>query len=169
VGPKDGYATARAGEIFFWVCWYESAYYTPTANIPRKYFVSIVILLNLATLTGFCVVNSIIGGQALSAVTDGRTINATVGIIVVAVLALFIAFCGFKALHFYERFAWVPALIAIIVASGCGGKQLSSQVEVPAATAPQVLSFGGLVASFMLPWAALASDFSTYMCPKAPS
>ncbi|CAI6329099.1 unnamed protein product [Periconia digitata] len=133
-----------------------------------KYFVSILVLLNLATLTGFCVVDSVIGGQALSAVTNGTSVNATVGIVIIALLSLLISFCGFKVLHFYEKYAWVPALIAIVIATGVGGKHLKEQVVVPAATAPQILSFGGLVASFMLPWAALASDFSTYMHPKAP-
>jgi NCS1 nucleoside transporter family len=134
-----------------------------------KYCVSILVLLNLATLTGFCVVDSIIGGQALSAVKNGETISSTVGIVIISLLALIIAFCGFRVLHHYERWAWIPALIALIIATGCGGKSLSQQVQVPAATAPQILSFGGLVASFMLPWAALASDFSTYIHPKAPS
>ena len=134
-----------------------------------KFFVSVLVLLNLATLTGFCVVDSIIGGQALSAVKGGETISATVGIVITALLALVIAFCGFRVLHHYERWAWIPALIALVIATGCGGKSLSQQVEAPVATAPQILSFGGLVAGFMLPWAALASDFSTYMHPKAPS
>lgn len=134
-----------------------------------KYFVSVLVLLNLATLTGFCVVDSIIGGQALSAVKDGETVSSTVGIVIISLLALIIAFCGFRVLHHYERWAWIPALVALIIAIGCGGKSLTQQVEVPTATAPQILSFGGLVASFMLPWAALASDFSTYIHPKAPS
>ena len=67
-----------------------------------KYFVSLLVLLNLATLTGFCVVDS---GQALSAVKSGETIDATVGIVIIAVLALGICFCGFKGLHIYERWA----------------------------------------------------------------
>jgi purine-cytosine permease-like protein len=111
----------------------------------------------------------VIGGMALSAVTDGTTISPTVGIVIIALASLTISFGGFKILHWYERYTWIPALIAIIIATGCGGKHLSSQVETLPATAPQVLSFGGLVASFMLPWAALASDFSTYMHPKAPT
>jgi NCS1 nucleoside transporter family len=133
-----------------------------------KFLVSIVVLLNLATLTGFCVVDSIIGGQALSAVKSGETISATVGIVIVAILALGIAFSGFKVLHVYERWAWIPALVALIIVAGCGGKSLKNQVDAAPATAPQILSFGGLVAGFMLPWAALASDFSTYMHPSAP-
>ncbi|KAF9731787.1 Purine-cytosine permease fcyB 4 [Paraphaeosphaeria minitans] len=133
-----------------------------------KYFVSLFILLNLATLTGFSIVDSIIGGQALSAVSSGTTINATVGIVIIALLSLLVSFAGFKTLHKYEKYAWVPALIAIIIATGCGGRDLKNQSTVPPATVQQVLSFGGLVASFMLPWAALASDFSTYMHPSAP-
>ena len=135
---------------------------------PSKYIVSILVLLNLATLTGFCVVDSVIGGQTLSAVMDGTTINATVGIVIVALVALLISFCGFKILHIYERYACIPALIAIVIATGVGGGRLKDPVEAPPASAPLVLSFGGLVASFMLPWAALSSDFSTYMHPKAP-
>lgn len=130
---------------------------------------SVLVLLNLATLTGFCIIDSIIGGMALSAVTSGTTISPTVGIVIIAVIALFISFCGFKVLHWYERYTWIPALIAIVIATGCGGKYLKDQVATEPATAQQVLSFGGLVASFMLPWAALASDFSTYMHPKAPT
>lgn len=129
---------------------------------------SILVLLNLATLTGFCVVDSIIGGQALSAVKSGETISATVGIVIIALLALVVAFFGFRVLHHYERWAWIPALIALVIAAGCGGAGLKQQAQVPAATAAQILSFGGLVAGFMLPWAALASDFSTYMHPQAP-
>ncbi|KAH8723540.1 purine-cytosine permease FCY21 [Phaeosphaeriaceae sp. PMI808] len=134
-----------------------------------KYLVSVLVLLNLATLAGFCVVNSIIGGSALSAVRDGETISVNVGIVIITLLALVIAFCGFRVLHYYERWAWIPALIALIIAAGCGGKGLTQQVEAPVATVQQVLSFGGLVAGFLLPWAALASDFSTYMHPKAPA
>ena len=52
-----------------------------------KYFVSLLVLLNLATLTGFCVVDATIGGQALSAVMEGETITATVGIVIISLQA----------------------------------------------------------------------------------
>jgi purine-cytosine permease-like protein len=79
-----------------------------------------------------------------------------------------ICFLGFRVLHWYERFAWIPALVAIIVATGCGGKHLSNQVDVPPADAPTVLSYAGLVAGFLIPWAAVASDYVTYMEPETP-
>lgn len=131
------------------------------------YCVSIPVVLNLATLTGFCIIDSVIGGQTLSAVSDGH-LTPTVGIVIVAVLAMAICFFGFKVLHQYERFAWIPALVAIVVATGCGGKHLHEQVAVEAPVAATVLSFGALVAGFLVPWAALASDFATYMQPQTP-
>jgi len=129
------------------------------------YLVSVPVLLNLATLTGFCVIDSVVGGQTLSAVGNGN-LSPTVGIVIIAILSLLVSFCGIKTLHYYERYAWIPAMIAIIVAVGCGGKHLKQQTVTEAAPAGTILSFGGLVAGFLIPWAALASDFATYMHPN---
>ncbi|KAF7555281.1 hypothetical protein G7Z17_g2318 [Cylindrodendrum hubeiense] len=133
-----------------------------------RYLIAIPVLLNLATLTGFCVIMAVIGGQCLSAVGNGH-LSPTVGIVIVSLLSLAISFSGFKVLHIYERWAWIPAIIAILIATGVGGKHLHEQVPLPPATAPSVLSFGMIVASYMIPWACLASDFTTYLTPTAPS
>lgn len=126
-------------------------------------------LLNLATLTGFVVIIYVIGGQCLSAVSGGD-LTPDAGIVIIGVLSLFISFCGFKVLHYYETYAFIPAIIAIVIAVGCGGSQLKNQAP-PAepATAPVVLSFGMIVASYMIPWAAIASDLTTYFDPRVPS
>lgn len=135
------------------------------ANDNRYYLISIPVLLNLATLTGFCVIDSVVGGLTLSSVNPDH-LSSTVGIVVIGILGLIVSFCGFNVLHYYETYAWIPALIAIIVATGCGGKYLSNQTATEPATASAVLSFGALIAGFLIPWAALASDFATYMPPK---
>jgi NCS1 nucleoside transporter family len=132
------------------------------------YLVCVPVILNLATLTGFCIIDSVIGGQTLSAVTGGH-MSSTVGVVIMAILAMLVCFCGFNVLHTYERYAWIPALIAIIVATGTGGKHLHEQVAVEPAAASTVLSFGALVAGYLIPWGALASDFATYMEPQTPS
>ncbi|KAK3685508.1 permease for cytosine/purines, uracil, thiamine, allantoin-domain-containing protein [Podospora appendiculata] len=134
-----------------------------------RYLVSVPVLLNLATLTGFCVVMGVIGGQCLAAVADGN-LSVTVGIVIIALLTLVISFCGFSTLHFYERYAWIPALVAILVAVGTGGSNLRQQA-VPAdpPTARAILSFGMIVASYMIPWACLSSDFTTYLTPTTSS
>ncbi|KAK3315635.1 permease for cytosine/purines, uracil, thiamine, allantoin-domain-containing protein [Apodospora peruviana] len=134
-----------------------------------RYLVSVPVILNLATLVGFCTIMAVIGGQCLSAV-GGGSVSPAVGIVIVSLLALLISFCGFSVLHIYERWAWIPALVSIVIAVGCGGKYLKDQAPLAApATAPSVLSFGMIVASYMIPWACLASDFTTYLEPKTSS
>jgi purine-cytosine permease-like protein len=126
------------------------------------------VLLNLATLTGFCVIMAVVGGQCLSAVSEN--VSVTVGIVLTAVLTLGISFCGYRVLHSFERYAWISALISIIVAVGCGGKELSKQVVVYENNAPPpasaVLNFAMIVASYVIPWACLSSDFTTYLKPE---
>jgi purine-cytosine permease-like protein len=139
------------------------------ANADSRYLVSIPVLLNLATLTGFCVIMAVIGGQCLSSAADGN-LSVTVGIVVTAILTLGISFCGFTVLHTYERYAWIPALISIVIAVGNGGKELHKQViyDTPPA-ASSVISYGMIVASYMVPWACLSSDFTTYLKPDTSS
>ncbi len=122
----------------------------------------------MATVTGFILIGCIIGGQTLSGISDGD-LSVNVGIVVLGILTLLLSFCGFKIIHYFERWSWIPALISLIIATGCGGKHLSQQVVTEAPTPGTVISFGALIAGFFLPWAGLASDFSTYMRPDAPS
>lgn len=134
-----------------------------------RYLVSIPVFLNLATLTGFIVIIFVVGGQCLSAVSGG-SLTPDIGIVIIGILSLFISFAGFKVLHYYETYAWIPAIIAFIIAAGCGGSKLVNQAA-PAAppTAPQILSFGMIIAGYMIPWAAISSDLTTYFDPKVPS
>ncbi|RYO98455.1 hypothetical protein DL763_002191 [Monosporascus cannonballus] len=133
-----------------------------------RYLVSVPVILNLATLTGFCVITCVVGGQCLSAVRDG-SVSEAVGIVIIGLLALLISFCGYDVLHQYEQFAYIPALICFAIVAGCGGSHFREQVDAPPMTAKAVLSFGMIIASYMIPYAALASDFTTYLNPKFPS
>lgn len=133
-----------------------------------RYLVSVPVLLNLATLTGFIIIICVVGGQCLAAISDG-TVTPNAGIVIIALLGLLISFCGFRILHYYETYAFIPAVIALAIAAGCGGSDLKKQAEMPSATAPAILGYGGIVASYMIPWAAIASDLTTYFDSRAPA
>ncbi|KAI8220879.1 hypothetical protein K4K53_007628 [Colletotrichum sp. SAR 10_77] len=93
--PVEERTVTRTVNIFtLWWCM--------NANVLPRYLVAVPVLLNLATLTGFCVIMAVIGGQCLSAVGEGN-VSPAVGIVIVALLALVISFCGFTVLHLYER------------------------------------------------------------------
>lgn len=129
-------------------------------------------LLNLATMMGYLILTCILGGSTLSSASvgfDAETgersggISWDVGIVIVAVISLFVSFCGYKVLHIYERYAWIPPLIVFVIATGVSGANLKPDTTLPPATAPQVLSFGATVAGFVISYCPIASDFTTYM------
>ncbi|OIW32643.1 hypothetical protein CONLIGDRAFT_613281 [Coniochaeta ligniaria NRRL 30616] len=130
------------------------------------YLISLIVALNLCTIAGFGVIDCVLGGSTLAAVSGGK-INDTVGIVIIALIAMVVCFGGIKVLHQYERYSWIFALIAIIIATGVGGKHLANQVENPSASPATLVSFGGVVAGFLIPWAAMAADFSVYCDPSA--
>jgi len=126
------------------------------------------VILNLATLGGYCVINALLGSQTLAAVS-GKNLSAAAGVVVVSVIALAVSFMGYRILHIYETWSWIPALICLVIAVGVGGKNFHLQQETLPATAPTILSFGALIAGFIVPYAGIASDFFIYMRPDAPA
>lgn len=108
--------------------------------------------MNLCTIAGFGVIDCVLGGSTLAAVSGGK-IDATVGIVIIALIAMVVCFGGIKVLHQYERYSWIFALVAITIATGVGGKHLVNQVTDPTASAATLVSFGGVVAGFLIPWA----------------
>ncbi|TQN74800.1 Purine-cytosine permease fcyB [Colletotrichum shisoi] len=123
------------------------------------YLVSIPLLLNAATVTGFSLSSSIVGGQTLAAVSPGH-IDVKVGIVIACLVSFAASFVGYRALHMWERWQWLPNLVAIVIAVGCGGKHLWKQAETPPPTAAQILNYGGLMAGYFITFGGTASDFT---------
>ncbi|KAI1261968.1 permease for cytosine/purines, uracil, thiamine, allantoin-domain-containing protein [Xylariaceae sp. FL1019] len=129
------------------------------------YAIAIIVLLNLATLGGFGIICMVLGGSTLSAVSDGN-IDSTAGIVIIGLIGLVVSFGGYKVLHQYERYSWILALVAIIITTGVGGKQLFKQAETAPPSPATIVSFAGVIAGYMIPWAALSSDISVYCDPS---
>lgn len=54
---------------------------------------------------GYGMIDTVVGGQMLSAVADGH-LSVAVGVIIVAVISWAIAVIGIKAIHPYEKYGW---------------------------------------------------------------
>jgi purine-cytosine permease-like protein len=130
--------------------------------------VSIPLLLNAATVTGFSLVSIIVGGQTISAINPD-TVSVNVGIVITCLVSWAVSLMGFKALHLWERWTWIPNLIALLVAVGCGGKYLYQQSDVPPSTPSQILSYGGLIAGYFITFGGTVSDYSVYHKPEGVS
>ena len=130
----------------------------------RLYLVTIPLLLNAATVTGFTLVSAIVGGQTLAALNPDH-VSVTVGIVITCLISFAASLMGYKALHWWERWTWIPNLISLVIAVGCGGKSLYLQTEVPPASPAQVLSYGGLVAGYFITFGGTVSDYTIYHNP----
>ncbi|KAK3318512.1 permease for cytosine/purines, uracil, thiamine, allantoin-domain-containing protein [Apodospora peruviana] len=132
--------------------------------------VTIPLLLNAATMTGFALSAAVVAGQVISSLNTDR-VSVNVGILVICLASFGVSLLGFRALHFWERWTWIPALIALVITAGCGGKHLYLQSEVvsPSTTPSQVMSYGGLIAGYFITFGGTVSDYSVYHNPKGVS
>ncbi|CAF3480809.1 unnamed protein product [Fusarium graminearum] len=130
------------------------------------YLVAIPLLLNAGTITGFTVVGSIVSGQAIAAVNKEANISINVGIGIVCILSSLLAFLGYRALHLWQKWQWLPSLIAIVIAVGCGGKYLVNQADHEPATVKNVVGYGSLMAGYFMTFGGTVSDFTVYHTPE---
>ena len=59
-------------------------------------------ILNIILMVGYGLIDCIIGGQILSAVSGGK-LTVIVGIVIVAIISWVVAVFGMKIFHTYER------------------------------------------------------------------
>ncbi|KAL7414901.1 putative cytosine-purine permease [Mrakia frigida] len=128
----------------------------------------IVAMLNCIACVGWSAVNTIAGAQTLRVVANDN-ISHAVGAVVIAVITLVLGLFGYKWVHVYERYSWIPTAITFIVLLGCGAKDF---VNVPMGTgqleASNALSFAGVIFGFTAGWTSLASDYNVYQPSSTP-
>lgn len=132
------------------------------------YIGTIPLILNAATVTGFSLIAAIFGGQSIAALNPSN-VSISVGIVVVCLVSFAASLLGYRALHIFNAWTWIPNLVSIVIAVGCGGKYLHLQSTVPAASPAQVLSYGGLIAGYFLTFGGTVSDYSIYHDPRSAS
>lgn len=62
-------------------------------------------LLNIVIMLGYGMVDSIVGGQVLSAVA-GNNMTVSVGVVIVVVVTWVVVLFGMKIFYIYERYAF---------------------------------------------------------------
>src|SRR5215469_9912566 len=64
-------------------------------------------IFNVAACLGWSAVNVVIGGQLVAALSN-NVIPAWAGIVIIALFTTFVSLYGYKYVHRYERYAWIP-------------------------------------------------------------
>ncbi|CAG85881.2 DEHA2C03564p [Debaryomyces hansenii CBS767] len=130
------------------------------------WFVKLVSLVSIIGVMGWSVVNSVVGGQILQSVSDGK-IPLVVGIIIVAIISLSVAIGGIKHLLRVETFLSIPVNVAFLLLyvaasqkfhllSNLDGEEIRGMSD---AVKGNWLSFFSLAYSTTATWGSIASDY----------
>lgn len=126
------------------------------------------VLLNLVIELGYGVVDCLVAGLILNAVS-GYRMTVIVGIIISALITWVIATFGIKWFHTFERYVWIPTVLILFIMIGSAGPNfnaLSASSGSGAVLAGNRLSYFFLTASGPLGWGPAAADFYSYDHPS---
>lgn len=126
----------------------------------------IVVILNIVVLLGYAMIDCVVAGQILSAVS-GNSMSIVVGIVIVAVIAWAITTFGYQIFHYYERWAWLPQLIVLCILAGVAGPQFNTDSrshgdEDPTTIIGNRVSFFGLCLAAAITYGGGAADYFVY-------
>ena len=152
-GPQSGNRTMVIARFFM-------GYY------PSK----LACLLNIIIMLGYGLIDCLIGGQILSAVSGG-SLTVIVGVIITAVISWVVAVFGMSVFHLYERWAGLPQVIVLFILFGCAGPKFDPSITStgnPETINADRLSFFSLCLSAPISWAPSAADYYVYYPASTP-
>lgn len=155
-GPRSGNRTMVLAR-------YSMGYY------PSK----LIVVLNLIVLLGYALIDTVVAGQILSAVSPNGSMSVIVGIVITAVIAWAVTTFGYSVFHYYERYAWLPQLIVICILAGVAGPQFDLYGN-PSAGEDELTIIGNRLSFFSLCLAAAitysggAADYFVYYPEDTP-
>lgn len=122
-----------------------------------------VAVFNVLACVGWSSVNSIVGAQLINAVNND--VPGYAGIIIIALCTFLVTLFGYKVVHAYEFWSWIPTTIIFLITLGVFAHS-GDFVNIPWATGTSelggVLSFGATVYGFATGWTSYAADYTVY-------
>lgn len=118
---------------------------------------------------GWAAANIIVGAQLINAVNPD--VPGFAGILIIAFCTLIIVFFGYKVVHVYEYWSWIPTFIVFLIVLGVFAHSgdfvnlpmRSGNVELGA-----VLSYGSTVFGFGTGYTSFAADYTVYQPSDRP-
>jgi NCS1 nucleoside transporter family len=121
-------------------------------------------VFNILACIGWSSVNVIVGAQLFNAIN--HNMPGWAGILVIAFSTLIVCFFGYKIVHAYERWSWIPCLIIFLIVLGefahSGQFNNLLPLSTGASEAGSVLSFAASVYGFATGWTSYAADYTCY-------
>jgi NCS1 nucleoside transporter family len=124
---------------------------------------SSVAVFNVLACIGWSAANVIVGAQLINAVNPD--VPGFAGIIIIAACTFFVTFFGYKVVHAYEFWSWIPTFIVFLIVLGVfahSGDFVNIPMGVGTSELGGVLSFGSTVYGFATGWTSYAADYTVY-------
>ena len=121
----------------------------------------IMAFFNVAACIAWSAVNVIVGGQLAVSLSNGA-IPLWAGVIVIAILTTLVSIYGYRYVHRYERYAWIPMAIMFLIMLIVGVPHFAI-TATPAFGLAEVagfITFGGAVFGFATGWSSYAADYN---------
>ncbi|HEV2653308.1 MAG TPA: cytosine permease, partial [Ktedonobacteraceae bacterium] len=130
----------------------------------------IMAVFNVLACIGWSTVNVIVGGQLVASLSHGA-VPRWAGILIIAILTTVVSIYGYKYVHRYERYAWIPMAVIFAILFFVAAPKFSI-VPTPAmsiATVASLVSFGGAIYGFATGWSSYAADYNVNQPEEVPS
>ncbi len=129
----------------------------------------VMVLCNVVACIGWSAVNVIVGGQLVDALSGGA-LPQQVGILIITILTTLVSIYGYKHIHRYERYAWVPMTVIFLLLLVVAGPKMSIVPTPPLSIAEvaSFFSFGGAVYGFATGWSSYAADYNVNQPEDTP-
>ncbi|KAL1868377.1 hypothetical protein Plec18167_008303 [Paecilomyces lecythidis] len=125
----------------------------------------LLVLVNISSMIGWAAVNSMAGATILLELSNGRC-PLWAGNLVIGVVGMVVCLFGYRIIHQYERYSWVPQLIVFCFLAGHGSRYFDAS-KAPMgrgnAEAASCMSFIATVYGFAAAWACNAADYNVRM------
>ncbi|CAI4060339.1 hypothetical protein SKDZ_05G1380 [Saccharomyces kudriavzevii ZP591] len=127
--------------------------------------------INVIACVGWCVLNISVSAQLLNMVNEGsgHVCPIWAGCLIIAGGTVLVTFFGYRVIHAYEKWSWVPnfaAFLVIIAQLSRSGKFTGGEWTGGSNTAAGVLSFGSAVFGSAAGWTTYAADYTVYVPKK---
>ncbi|KAF2090441.1 purine-cytosine permease [Saccharata proteae CBS 121410] len=130
------------------------------------YGVKLIAIFNVLACIGWSSVNCIVGAQLINAVNND--VPGYAGILIIAICTFFVTLFGYKVVHAYEFWSWIPTFIIFLIVLGVfahSGDFVAIPMGVGTSELGNVLSFGSTVYGFATGWTSYAADYTVYQPP----
>lgn len=110
--------------------------------------------------------NVIVGAQLLAAINLEHALPGWAGILIISLSTLLITTFGYRFVHAYERWSWIPVFIIFLIVASELGRSGKFSSLLPLSQGPaeagSILSFAASVFGFATGWTSYAADYTVY-------